>query len=313
MAERRRSSGRKLGVGGWICAVWLGFLVLVSLVAPSLTAEPITRNGRVVEGCGDGSGLPLYEPIDCTDLDAKRAQRREGRAEGEVTHLAGVDGAGRDTFSQVVLGTRTTLFIAVVSISLAVVLGGALGLVAGYFGRRTDTLVTGAFDVMIAFPPLILALLIVNFFAADDPDRRIPGIIVGLVVVATPILGRITRASTLSWAGREFVMAARALGAKPLRIMVREVLPNVAPALMSIALLGVGVVIVTESGLALIGLGVPAGQVSWGSVVAAGSTDFKNYPHLVFVPATVIVVTICALNFLGDALRRKFDVRESVL
>lgn len=313
---------RKLGIGGWICVAWLVFLVLVALVAPSLTAEPVTENGRITEGCGDGKGLPLYDPLKCADLQAKSAQRRTGSADGDFRHLTGVDNSGVDIFSSTLIGTRTTLIIAFSSIALATLLGGAMGLVSGYVGGKVDTFFSGLFDVMIAFPPLILALLVVNTYAAipEDPklaeeavSRRVPGIILALVVVATPILGRITRASTLTWAGREFVMAAKALGAKPLRIMLRELLPNVAPALMSIALLGVGVVIVTESSLALIGLGVPAGQVSWGSVVAAGSNDFKNYPHMVFVPATAIVVTICALNFLGDALRRKFDVRESVL
>lgn len=323
VAEVTTPSGRKLGAGGWICAAWLVFMLLVAVFGPMLAASPITEDGRVIEACGDGKGLPIYDPLKCSDLTAKSAQRRTGSAEGEFRHLTGVDSSGRDVFSQVLFGTRTTLIIAVTSIFFATLIGGALGLTAGYVGGKTDLIISGFFDVMLAFPPLILALLIVNTYAAipDDPvlaeqatARRVPGMIIALVVVATPILGRITRASTLTWAGREFVTAARALGAKPLRIMIRDVLPNVAPALMSIALLGVSVVIVTESGLALVGLGVPAGEtVSWGSVVAAGANDFRAYAHLVFVPAIAIVLTNCAINFLGDALRQKFDVRESVL
>ncbi|MBX7070139.1 MAG: ABC transporter permease [Microthrixaceae bacterium] len=313
---------RKLGIGGWICAAWIGFLVLVSLVAPMLTAEPVTENGRVVEGCGTGEGLPLYDPLKCSDLDATREQRRTGQAVGEFKHLTGVDKSGGDVFSATVIGTRTTLIIAFSSIALAALLGGAMGLVSGYLGGKIDMIFSGLFDVMIAFPPLILALLIVNTYAAipEDPklaeeaiNRRVPGIILALVVVATPILGRITRASTLTWAGREFVMAAKALGARPLRIMLREVLPNVVPALMSIALLAVGVVVVTESSLSLIGLGVPDGDTSWGTVIASGAADLRRYPHQVFVPSIAVILTICALNFLGDALRRKFDVRESAL
>lgn len=308
---------RKLGVGGWICVGWLAFLVLVAVFAPMFTADPVVNDrGRVVEGCGTGDGLPLYDPLDCRDLQAKAAQQR-GEGEGKFTHLFGVDSSGRDTFSQTVLGTRVTLLIAVLSILSATIVGGLLGLVSGYFGRKLDIVITGLFDAMLAFPALILALLVVTFFSPpDDPSgasRRVPGIILALAIVAVPILGRIARASTLTWAEREFVTAARALGAKPSRIIFRDVLPNVAPAMMSIAMLSVGIVIVAEASLAILGLGVPGDTMSWGRVVAAGGANFRQYPHLVFVPGVVIVITVCALNFLGDALRQKFDVRESAL
>ena len=304
---------RKLGLGGWIAASWLILIVIVSIVAPLLVSSPTTEGTRSVRACGDGSGLPIYEPLGCRDREAVRNQRKDGNAEGAVTHLAGVDSAGRDVFSRTLLGTRTTLIIGVASIVLATLLGGLFGLLSGYFRGRVDTVVSTLFDVMIAFPPLILALLLVLNFAGDEDTRRVPAIIIALTVVATPILGRIARVSTLTWSQREFVMAAKALGAKPARIIFREVLPNVAPAMMSIAMLGIGIAIVTESSLALIGLGVPDDTVSWGSVVAQGGADFRNFPHLVFVPSVPIVITVCCLNFLGDALRKKFDVRESAL
>lgn len=304
---------RKLGAGGWICIGWLVLLLVVAVAGPAFKASPVDSGSRATRACGDGSGLPIYDPHDCRDSDARSAQRRTGKAEGDFKHLTGVDGNGRDVFSQVFLGTRTTLIIAVVSITIATVLGGALGLVSGYFRGRVDTIVSTLLDVMIAFPPLILAMLLVFNYAGDDPNRRVPAITFALSVVATPILGRIARVSTLSWSEREFVLAAKALGAKPLRIMIREVLPNVVPAMMSIALLAVGIAIVTEAGLSIIGLGVGANDVSWGSVIAQGAADFRNLPHLVFVPTVPIVVTVCALNFLGDALRRRYDVRESAL
>lgn len=304
---------RKLGKGGWVAASWLILMVVVSIVAPLLTASPSTDGQRSLRACGDGTGLPIYEPLGCRDREAVRNQRNEGNAEGAVTHLTGVDSAGRDVFSRTLLGTRTTLIIAVVSIAAATLLGGLLGLLSGYFRGRVDTVISTLFDVMIAFPPLILALLLVLNFAGDQDGRRVPAIIIALTVVATPILGRISRVSTLTWSQREFVMAAKALGAKPARIIFREVLPNVAPAMMSIAMLGIGIAVVTESSLALIGLGVPDDTVSWGAVVAQGGADFRNFPHLVFVPSVPIVITVCCLNFLGDALRKKFDVRESAL
>ncbi len=306
---------RSLGIGGRVAAAWLILVVAIAIFAPMLVADPANSSARA-PNCGDGSGLPLYpviDPTNCRDRTARNSQEAGKGAIGEVTHLTGVDTVGHDTFSQVMIGTRITLLIAACSIGLATLLGGSMGILAGFMRRRVDAAFTMLFDVMIAFPPLILAMLLVLNVAAGRSDRKVPAIIVALAVVATPILGRIARASTLSWADREFVMASRALGAKPLRIIAREVVPNVAPALMSIALLGVGIVIVTESSLSLLGLGVPESSLSWGYVVAKGAESFRQYPHLVFVPSVAIVLTVCSLNFLGDALRRKFDVRESAL
>ena len=312
-ADAGTATKKRLGLGGWISATWLLLLVLVALGAPLLEATPITTGPRAVRACGDGSGLPIYDPLQCRDRAAVRSQNAGQGAVGKVTHLTGVDSSGRDVFSQTLEGTRNTVMIASVSVFFAVLLGGIMGLISGYFRGPTDTVVSTLFDVMVAFPPLVLALLLVLNFAADDPSRRIPGIIFALIVVATPILGRISRVSTLAWSQREFVMAAKALGAKPMRIIVREVLPNVAPAMVSIAMLGMGIAVAAEASLSIIGLGVPDDQVSWGSVVAAGGSDFTNYSFMVFVASVPIVITVCCLNFLGDALRQKFDVRESAL
>ena len=144
-------------------------------------------------------------------------------------------------------------------------------------------------------------------------DRTVFNITLTLAIVAVPLLGRITRASALSWSEREFVMAARALGAGHRRTVLREVLPNVLPSLMSITLLAVGVVIVAEGSLSIIGLGVPAGTVSWGTVLGAGGDNFRNFPSMVFIPSIAISLTVMALNLLGDAVRRRYDVRESAI
>ncbi|MCB1282997.1 MAG: ABC transporter permease [Microthrixaceae bacterium] len=308
-----KASKQKLGAVGWVCAAWLILLVLVSLFGGLLKATPIEEGSRALRACGDGSGLPIYDPLGCRDTKAAREQRDSGRAEGKVRHLAGVDDAGRDVFSMVFLGTRTTITIAVVSIAGATLLGGLLGMLSGYFRGRVDTVVSILLDVMIAFPPLVLAMLLVFSYSAGAPERRVRAIMIAVTVVATPILGRIARVSAMSWSQREFVMAAKALGARPHRIILREVLPNVVPAMMSIALLAVGIAIVTEAGLSIIGMGVGGDDVSWGAVIAAGADSFRKMPHLVFVPTVPIVVTVCALNLLGDALRRKFNVRESAL
>ncbi len=131
--------------------------------------------------------------------------------------------------------------------------------------------------------------------------------------MAIPVLGRITRASTMSWSEREFVLAARAQGAKNLRIMWREVLPNVLPAMLSIGLLGIAVAIVAEGTLSILGASVQADTPTWGNMIAGGRQVIAIAPHVVFEPALMIFFTVLSLNFLGDAVLAHFDVREGAL
>ena len=303
-------SGREgLGIGGWIGTIWLILLLLIGIFGPMLTAEPITtESGFVSDACGDGSGLPLYDPFSCVDRPALASQRRGDGAQGEFTHLMGVDGSGRDVFSRMVVGTRTTLIIAVGSIGFAVLVGGALGVLAGYFRKFTGTTIGGFFDILLAFPQLILALAIVSFWG-----RSVFNITFTLAIVAVPLLGRISRASALTWSERDFVTASKALGARSGRVIWREVLPNVVPALMAITFLAIGVVIVAEASLSIVGLGVPSDEVSWGAVLGEGGNNFRDFPHMVFIPSIAISLTVMALNLVGDGVRRKFDVRESAL
>ena len=184
------------------------------------------------------------------------------------------DGLGRDLLSRMVWGARASLLLGVASVLLGLVLGGLLGLVAGYFRGRTDTVFTGAFDVLLSFPQLILALTLVTVFASQEgvsSTRRMVVLILALGIVSVPVLARIPRANTMAWSQREFVQAARALGARNRQIMFAEVLPNVLPAMFSIALLGVAVVIVAEGGLSLLGVGVQLPTPSWGNILSEGA------------------------------------------
>ena len=168
---------------------------------------------------------------------------------------------------------------------------------------------------------MVLALALVAFLqgAADssggggravDPKLIL---ILAIGIVSVPLLGRITRASALSWSQREFVLAARAQGAKPLRIMVREVLPNVLPAMFSIALLAIAIAIVAEGTLSILGVGVKPPTPSWGNIIGLDRGKLKESPHIVFLPAMLIFFTVLSLNFLGDVVRAKLDVRESAV
>jgi peptide/nickel transport system permease protein len=279
---------RRLGWGGKLAIGWLALVLLAALLAPI---------------------LPLDDPYDPTGSIARQGPGTDG-------HLLGGDGLGRDLFSRLVWGSRASLLIAVTSVLLGLVVGGLLGLIAGYFRGRTDTLFVGVFDVLLSFPQLILAVTVVTVYATGEgvsSTRRMVVLILALGIVSIPVLGRIARATTLTWAQREFVLAARAMGARNRSIMFGEVLPNVLPALFSIALLGIAVVIVAEGGLSLLGVGVQLPTPSWGNIIAEGRTDLRDAPHIVIIPTIVIFLTVLALNYLGDVVRSRFDVRESAL
>jgi peptide/nickel transport system permease protein len=276
----RKRRGKGLGFSAWLAIFWLALLVLLAVTAPL---------------------LPIPDPV----ADATPALARQGPT---ADHIMGLDGSGRDVFSRVIWGARNSLFIGVVSVTIGFLVGGTLGVISGYFKGKIGGFIGASLDVLLAFPQLILALAIVTFLG-----RTVPYVTLSLAIVSIPVLARIARASTLSWSEREFVLAARAQGAKHFRIMRREILPNVLPAMFSIALLGIAVVIVAEGGLAIIGAGVKPDVVTWGNIIVSGQGDLRDAPHIVLFPSFCIFFTVLALNFLGDVVRAKFDVRESSL
>jgi peptide/nickel transport system permease protein len=282
------SPTRRLGMLGWFSLLWLGGISLLAVLAP---------------------WLPLPDP-DKSFLEIVRV--------GPVQpgHVLGGDGSGRDMLSRVVFGARASLGISVSAVLIGFVVGGVLGLVAGYFRGTADAVLTTVFNVLLSIPALVLALALVAIFASAQEDvsngRKATVLVAALAIVTVPLIGRIARASTLSWSEREFVKAAEVLGAGHLRILRREVLPNVLPAMVSIALLGIAVAIVAEGSLALLGVGI-TDVPSWGNMIAFGRTDLARAPHIVAVPSIAIFLTVLALNYLGDVVRARFDVREAAL
>jgi peptide/nickel transport system permease protein len=271
---------KRLGIASWIAIGWLVLVVGGAILAPI---------------------LPLPDP---NEINAGLARQAPSAA-----HLFGNDGNGRDVLSRVTWGARASLEIGVGAVVLGLLAGGFLGLVAGYYKGRIGGGIGGLLDTLLAFPQLLLALSIVAFLG-----HTVFNVMLGLGIVATPLLGRISRASTLSWSEREFVLAARAQGAKHRRIIVREILPNVLPAMFSIALLGIAVAIVAEGGLAILGAGVnPSKTITWGTIIADGRSYIRDAPHMVLSVSIVIFLTVLALNYLGDVIRARFDVRESAL
>ena len=209
-------------------------------------------------------------------------------------------------FARTIFGARVSLVIGFVAIAFGMLVGGTAGIVAGYLRGRTDRVVSFVFVVFLSFPSLLLAILITALL-----DRGLVTIALTLGVLAIAPVGRLARASTLSFAEREFVTAARAIGAGDRRIIIRELLPNVVVPMGALALLGMAVAIVAEGGLAFLGLSVEKGP-TWGKLilVGAGTRDLEKSPWIAFGPIIILFLTVLALNYAGDRVRSYFDVRE---
>lgn len=285
---------KKIGIVAWLAIGWLIFVFAVAFLAPV---------------------LPLKDPINGYDYVHPNAGLFTGG------HILGSDASGLDVLSRVIWGAQASLLIAVGSVVFGTIVGGFLGLVAGYKGKRTDSVLSSLFNILLAFPQLVLALTLVSVLAPNQAagghkvswSHRIEVVILAVGIVSVPILARITRANTLSWSQREFVMAARAQGASNRRVMFREVLPNVLPAMLSIALLGVAIVIVLEGALAIFGLSVPGDNPSWGNMINSQLSALDVAPAVWIVPSVLIFLSVLSFNYLGDVVRSRFDVRESVL
>ncbi len=312
------TSGRRkgLGIGAWLAIGWLALIVFAAVFAPLLPVGDRDTSIVLHRPCPKVEGFNGTLREKC-DIARQGPFADEGTARG---YLLGGDGNGRSMLARLVYGARTSLLVATGAVFFGFVIGGSLGMLAGYFGGRADTVLTGFFNVLLSIPAIVLALALVAFLQQPGGQSGGSGsalppeliLIIAIGIVAIPLLGRITRASALSWSQREFVLAARAQGAKSFRIMVREVLPNVLPAMFSIALLGIAVAIVAEGTLSILGVGVKPPTPSWGNIIAVDrDLPLGGAPHVVLEPALLIFLTVLALNFLGDVVRARFDVREA--
>ncbi|MFM1839345.1 MAG: hypothetical protein RIS37_611 [Actinomycetota bacterium] len=234
-------------------------------------------------------------------------------------HLLGTDSNGYDILSGIVYGARISLFISFTAVFLGGVIGSAIGISAAYVRGKYDYVVSTLFNVVLSVPNLVLSLALIAVLATNvDPNvptstgRRIMVLVISLTIVIIPILGRIARAATLSWANREFVLAARSMGSKDRSIIWRHIVPNVLPAIFAVAFLAIGVVIVAEASLSLLGAGVPDGT-SWGSMVARGRNDIEFAPHIIIIPLIFIALTVISCNYIGDVIRKQLDQRQAKL
>lgn len=244
-------------------------------------------------------GASVLSPHDPLKQDLDNTLARPGR-----THVLGTDNVGRDVLSRVIWGTRVSLLAGIVSVALAAAAGSVLGLCAGYAGGRVDALVMRAMDAVLSFPPLVLALALGAVLGAG-----LGGVLVALSVVYTPTFARLMRGQVLAITARDYVDAARALGAPGWWIACRHVVPNAAAPIVVQASLSVAFAILAEASLSFLGLGVQPPQPSWGSMINAGRGYLQQAPWIVFGPGAALFVTVVGLNFVGDAVRDALDPR----
>jgi peptide/nickel transport system permease protein len=279
VAQAPVRKGRRLGPLFWMAIVWMIFVFAVAIFA---------------------NVLPLLSP---TDMDML-----EKRAPFSMQHWLGTDSLGRDELARVIYGARISLIVGLCAPIIGITLGGALGILAGYFRGRFESVVVGSMDVLLAFPPLVLALAVSAYLGQSIPNLTF---ILGLLGV--PAFMRVARAATLTLARREFVIAAQALGATHARILLRELLPNVLLPLFAFFLLAVAVTIVAEGSLSFLGLGVPPPISSWGSMIGEGRESLEMAPRLAFIPAIAMFLTVLSFNLVGDTLRALTDPRQGAL
>ncbi|CAB4864251.1 unannotated protein [freshwater metagenome] len=261
---------RRFGVAVWSSIIWIG---LVSLAA-------------VLAGV-----LPLYDPSDT----------RAGIPLSVPTsrNWLGTDELGRDLLSRTIYGARVSLVVGLSAVLLSTVVGGMLGLMAGFYRKRFESITLFFADVLLAFPSLLLAVSIVAF----SNSRGVATVVMAIALLYLGPTVRIVRALTLSTANREFVTAAEALGATPRRIIFRELMPNVMPALLSMAMVAVAGAMIAEGGLAYLNLSVAPPSPTWGAMMAAGKAKVDRSLYPVLVPAGAMFLTVLAITLIGDYIQ----------
>jgi peptide/nickel transport system permease protein len=244
--------------------------------------------------------LPFADPIR-PDIPAKL----EGPS---LEHPLGADGLGRDQLSRVAHAARVSLVVSITAVAIGGIVGGLLGTAVGYVRGRTETVVMALIDVLLAFPALVLLLVVLAYVGRS---LTVISLLIGFLSI--PIYTRVARANTLAVAQREFVQAAVVLGARRSRILWREILPNVALSLAAFGLVAMGLVIVLEGSLAVLGLSVEPPDPTWGGMIAEARRHVSEAPHTALVPAGAMFLTVLSLNFVGDTLRRRVDARDANL
>jgi peptide/nickel transport system permease protein len=272
---RAQRLGRALRL--WVPAGIIILILAMCFLLPLVTTLPSSTNGNIIYN---------------------------NEAPFSPGHWLGTNVQGVDIFSQLVYGGQVAFEVAVSVTAIGIVIGRTLGVVAGYFGGWVDAVLSRVLDVLIAFPALVLALVIAEGLGPSEMHT-----IWALSVFGIPAVGRITRGATLTIRGLPYMTAARLAGTRSWRMIARHILPNIMPIIVTFSLLGIGVVIILEGALDFLGYGIPAPTASWGNMIANGQQILSAQPEYVLIPSIALLITVASLNMLGDALRERWGTQ----
>lgn len=265
-----------LGLGFWLAAFWIVTILALALSTFLLEwPSPYKQNYSAIAAGPSGD------------------------------YLLGTDHLGRDLLSRIIHGARVSFSVAITSPFIGMTIGLVLGMSAGYFGRWVDTAVGVLIDSILAFPNIVLAIAVLFFAGAT-----LPNMVAVIAFYTIPQFTRIARANTLLFTNREFVTAARAQGASHMRILLRELLPNVFIPVAAFSLLIMSFTIVLEGTLSFLGVGLPPPTATWGRMIAEGIDELADHPQIAFLPSVFMFLTILSLNMMGDRLRQLTDIKS---
>ena len=260
---------------------WVGVIIIALLIGTALLA-------------------PFLAPHDPLAIDLT------GELEGpRASHLLGQDKLGRDILSQVIYGSRISFMVGLLVVGISLVIGVAVGALAGYFGGVVDTMVMRIVDILLAFPGILLAIALTGILGPN-----LKNIIFALCILGWVGYARLVRGQVLAEKNREYVLAARALGGSHFRIILRHILPNVFAPVIVEATFGLAGVILAESSLSFLGLG-PQDVPTWGRLLNEGVQYLLFAPHVATFPGIAIMLTVLGFNFIGDGLRNRWDVKRT--
>ncbi|MGK3951372.1 ABC transporter permease [Microbacterium sp. I2] len=261
----------------WLPAGFVVLLLLTCFVGPYVLPLPAPVGGSVLE-----SSLPPGSP----------------------GHPLGTDINGNDVLSRLIYGGQASLTVAIATNVIGLLIGGLVGALSGYLGGRADTWIMRGLDVLIAFPSLVLTIAIAQVLGPSLPNT-----VLALLAFSIPAVARIARSATLRVVNMPFVQAASLSGSPWWRVLLRHIAPNITPQMLNFALLGMGIVIVTEGALSFLGMGIPAPSPSWGNMIYEGQQSLSATPLLVLWPSLALLVTVLAFNLLGENVRDEMSGR----
>ena len=286
-----------MGASFWLGVMWLIVVAFLTLTAEHWPLPEYDHMDWLHQAAVPGTESRV--PVKDSDRETK---------ETAFVYLLGTDTMGRDIVTRLIFGARVSLTVGLASPCIGMVIGGILGMLAGFYRGRLDAFIVVTMDALLAFPALVL-LIVITFYLGSSLGNII--FIMGFLSI--PHFSRVARANTLTFAEREFVQSARMLGQTDFSIIIREILPTIIMPLIVSALLVVSYIIVAEGTLSFLGLGVPVPTPSWGGMIAEGKEVLDEAPHISLLPALILFLTVLSFNIIGDSLKRVLDSKEGQL